>query len=63
MLLAEMIASGELQSLAQPAGYCAAPAARLEGDPARRRCWAGHVVLHEPRIIVKQLVAEDVKGR
>ena len=63
MLLAEMIASGELQSLAQPGRDIALrrPLA-LKGTPLADGVGLGHVVLHEPRIIVKQLVAEDVKG-
>ncbi|MCI0467316.1 MAG: phosphoenolpyruvate--protein phosphotransferase [Beijerinckiaceae bacterium] len=62
MLLAEMIASGELQSLAQPGEDIAlrGPVA-LEGTPIADGVGLGHVVLHEPRIIVKQLVAEDVR--
>jgi len=62
MLLAEMIASGELQSLAAPGRDIALrrPIA-LTGTPVADGVGLGHVVLHEPRIIIKQLVAEDVK--
>ncbi|MCI0600264.1 MAG: phosphoenolpyruvate--protein phosphotransferase [Beijerinckiaceae bacterium] len=62
MLLAEMIASGEVQSLAPPGKDIAfrGPLA-LEGTPIADGVGLGHVVLHEPRIIVKQLVAEDVR--
>ena len=62
MLLAEMIASGELQSLVQPGNDIALrrPLA-LKGTPVAEGVGLGHVVLHEPRIIVKQLIAEDVK--
>ncbi|MGH6823693.1 MAG: phosphoenolpyruvate--protein phosphotransferase, partial [Methylocella sp.] len=62
MLLAEMIASGELQSLAPPGRDIALrrPLA-LKGTPVADGVGLGHVVLHEPRIVVKQLVAEDIK--
>ena len=61
MLLAEMIASGELQSLVLP-GYDMAlrRPLSLEGTPVADGVGLGHVVLHEPRIVIKQLVAEDV---
>ena len=61
MLLAEMIASGELQSLVLP-GYDMALKRPLscEGTPVADGVGLGHVVLHEPRIVIKQLVAEDV---
>jgi phosphotransferase system enzyme I (PtsP) len=60
MLLAEMIASGELQSLAQPGQSLSLqkPMA-LNGSPLSEGVGLGHVYLHEPRIVVKQLVAED----
>src|SRR5271157_4949180 len=60
MLLAEMIASGELQSLAQPGQSLSLqkPMA-LMGAPLSEGVGLGHVFLHEPRIVVKQLVAED----
>jgi phosphotransferase system enzyme I (PtsP) len=60
MLLAEMIASGELQSLAQPGQSLSLqkPMA-LAGSPLSEGVGLGHVYLHEPRIVVKQLVAED----
>ncbi len=62
MLLAEMIASGELQSLVLPGNDIALrrPLA-LKGTPIADGVGLGHVVLHEPRVIVKQLVAEDMK--
>ena len=63
MLLAEMIASGELQSIVQPGADIAPrrPLA-LKGTPLADGVGLGHVVLHEPRIIIKQLVAEDVRS-
>jgi phosphotransferase system enzyme I (PtsP) len=60
MLLAEMIASGELQSLAQPGqSFSLQKPMALKGAPISEGVGLGHVVLHEPRIVVKQLVAED----
>ncbi|MGB8278617.1 MAG: phosphoenolpyruvate--protein phosphotransferase [Methylovirgula sp.] len=62
MLLAEMIASGELQSIGLPDNDIVLhrPLA-LQGVPIADGVGLGHVVLHEPRIIIKQLVAEDAK--
>lgn len=62
MLLAEMIASGELQSLVLPGLDIALrrPLA-LKGTAIAEGVGLGHVVLHEPRIIIKQIIAEDVK--
>jgi len=60
MLLAEMIASGELQSLAQPGQTLSLQkSVSLVGSPLSDGVGLGYVVLHEPRIIVKQLVAEN----
>ena len=62
MLLAEMIASGELQSIAGPDEQMAMRRAlSLKGVPIADGVGLGHVVLHEPRITIKQLVAEDLK--
>ena len=62
MLLAEMIASGELQSLVTTTdGLATRRALSLSGMPITEGIGLGHVVLHEPRIVVKQIVAEDTK--
>ncbi len=63
MLLAEMVASGELQSIGLLDTEIALnrPVA-LKGVPISDGVGLGYVVLHEPRITVKQLVAEDVKA-
>jgi phosphotransferase system enzyme I (PtsP) len=62
MLLAEMIASGELQSLVVPGTDIALRRPlTLTGTPVADGVGLGHVVLHEPRIVIKQLVAEDIK--
>src|SRR6266403_281812 len=61
MVLAEMIASGELSSLAQPG---AEPAARHSlhktGAILSDGIALGHVVLHEPRVIINNYIAEDL---
>src|SRR5271167_1504227 len=61
MVLAEMIASGELSALALPG---AEPAARrslhLKGMALSEGIALGHVVLHEPRVVVTNFIADDV---
>jgi phosphotransferase system enzyme I (PtsP) len=61
LVLAEMIASGELSALALPG---AEPAARrslhLSGAALSEGIALGHVVLHEPRVVVTNYIADDV---
>ncbi len=61
MVLAEMIASGELSALARPG---AEPAARhalhLVGSSLSDGIALGHVVLHEPRVVITNVIADDV---
>src|ERR1044072_5191765 len=61
MVLAEMIASGELSSLARPG---AEPAARHSrhfiGTSLADGIALGHVVLHEPRVVITNVIADDV---
>ena len=61
MVLAEMIASGELSALAPPG---AEPAARrplhLKGKALSEGIALGHVVLHEPRVVVTNFIADDI---
>lgn len=61
MVLAELIASGELQSLGPPG---APPAARgplhLKGAALADGLGLGHVVLHEPRVPIRNIIASDV---
>jgi phosphotransferase system enzyme I (PtsP) len=61
MVLAEMIASGELSSLARPG---AEPAARhamhVTGTCLSDGIALGHVVLHEPRVVITNVIADDV---
>src|SRR5580693_2661695 len=57
MLLAEMIASGELQGMAaQGASIASRRALSLSGTPITEGIGLGHAVLHEPRIVIKQIV-------
>jgi phosphotransferase system, enzyme I, PtsP len=63
MLLAEMIASGELQSIVKSAPLLALEGPMsIKGAPMCEGVGLGHVLLHEPRVIVKNLIAEDVSG-
>ena len=61
MVLAEMIASGELSAIAKPG---AEPAARrplqLTGMALNDGIALGHVVLHEPRVVITNFIADDV---
>jgi phosphotransferase system enzyme I (PtsP) len=61
MVLAEMIASGELSAIAKPG---AEPAARrplqLSGVALNDGIALGHVVLHEPRVVITNFIADDV---
>ncbi|MDB5594333.1 MAG: ptsP [Hyphomicrobiales bacterium] len=60
MLLAEMIASGELQSIVRPGNDIALRRAiALKGSAIADGVGLGHVVLHEPRVIIKQLISDD----
>jgi phosphotransferase system enzyme I (PtsP) len=63
MVLAEMIASGELASLAQPGAEPAVhPRRHLSGTVLADGIALGHAVLHEPRVVIKNFVADDVPG-
>lgn len=61
MVLAEIIASGELEQLAAPG---AEPVARrpvhAHGIALSEGIGLGHAVLHEPRLVVTNLIAESV---
>jgi phosphotransferase system, enzyme I, PtsP len=60
MVLAEMIASGELQALARPgADIAGRRPLHLAGASLAEGVGLGHVVLHEPRVVVKTFIAED----
>ena len=61
MVLAEIVASGELSALARPG---AEPAARhsqqVEGAALSDGIALGHVVLHEPRVVITNVIADDI---
>ena len=62
MVLAEMVASGDLVSaeeLREADGIALLPL-RLNGVRLNGGLGLGHAVMHEPRIVVKRLIAEDV---
>ena len=60
MLLAEMIASGELQSIVPPGTDTVLHRTlSLKGSTVAEGVGLGHVVLHEPRVVVEKLVAEN----
>ena len=61
MVLAEMIASGGLVSEEVSTEGRREAAARFTGLPISEGVALGHVVLHEPRIVVTRLIAEDVE--
>src|ERR1700732_1695391 len=61
MVLAEMIASGELSVLAQPGAEPAVRRSlRLQGAALNDGIALGHVVLHEPRVVITNFIADDV---
>ncbi|WP_414832730.1 phosphoenolpyruvate--protein phosphotransferase [Afifella sp. YEN Y35] len=61
MVLAEMFAAGEIEDLATPgADLDLNRPFRLEGAAFSEGIGLGKVLLHEPRVVVTQLIAEDV---
>ena len=61
MVLAEMFASGEMEDLSMPgADLDLNRPVHLKGAPFAEGIALGHVVLHEPRVVVTDLIAEDV---
>jgi phosphotransferase system, enzyme I, PtsP len=62
MVMAEMIASGELSSIAKPGAEPAIkPRLHLTGSGLSEGIALGHVVLHEPRVTIKNVIADDVQ--
>jgi phosphotransferase system enzyme I (PtsP) len=62
MVLAEMIAVGELASLSRPGtSIDLKRPVQLTGIALGEGVGLGHVVLHEPRVVVTALIAEDVE--
>ena len=61
MLLAEMIASGELQASAgQPAPIATRRALAIQGQAIAEGLGLGPAVHHQPRVVVSKIVADDV---
>src|SRR5262249_56169267 len=61
MVLAEMIGSGELAPLAPPGAEPAVRRSlRLEGSVLNDGIALGHVVLHEPRVVITNFIADNV---
>lgn len=62
MVLAEMVAAGGLieDSVLEETGLKRDRPHRIRGTPASDGVAIGHVVLHEPRVIVERLIAEDL---
>jgi phosphotransferase system enzyme I (PtsP) len=61
MVLAEMVATGELQALAPlDTGTALRRPVHQRGVSLAEGVGLGHVVLHEPRVVVKNLIAENV---
>jgi len=61
MVLAEMIAGGELESLARPGsgGTVIRRSFAMQAQPISEGVGLGHAVLHEPRVEIKNLLADD----
>jgi phosphotransferase system enzyme I (PtsP) len=63
MVVAEMLASGELQALAPvDTGTALRRPVYQKGIALADGVGLGHVVLHEPRVTVKNLIAENIEG-
>jgi phosphotransferase system, enzyme I, PtsP len=62
MVLAEVIASGELEevTLAVEADVAHVRSHHLKGNSLAEGIALGHVVLHEPRIVITNLIAENI---
>src|SRR5262249_16725485 len=62
MVLAEMIASGEISTAARPGAPEPAVRrpAKLAGVALNDGIALGHVVLHEPRVVITNFIADDV---
>src|SRR5918995_4378189 len=62
MVIAEMVASGELSSIAKPGAEPAIkPRLHFTGSALSEGIALGHVVLHEPRVTIKNVIADDVQ--
>jgi len=60
MVLAEIIAAGELKSLARPGADIAfTRSLTLAGQPLSDGVGLGYAVMHEPRVVISNLIADD----
>ncbi|OKL44804.1 phosphoenolpyruvate--protein phosphotransferase [Pseudovibrio exalbescens] len=60
MVIAEMVAAGELEAIAQQGTTIdLVRPLHLKGVPLSDGVGLGHVVLHEPRVVITNLIAED----
>lgn len=60
MVIAEMVAAGELEAIAQTnSGLDMSRPIHASGVALAEGVGLGHVVLHEPRVVVTNLIAED----
>jgi phosphotransferase system enzyme I (PtsP) len=64
MAMAEMLATGELEALARPGsgGIALRRYLNLSGKPVNDGIGLGHVVLHEPRATITNIVADDIEA-
>ncbi|MFC3639251.1 phosphoenolpyruvate--protein phosphotransferase [Camelimonas fluminis] len=63
MVIAEMVASGDLQTLVEPGQDIAIRRSLAQrGASLSEGIGLGYVVLHEPRVVVQKLIADDVAG-
>jgi len=64
MAMAEMLATGELEALARPGsgGIALRRYLAMQGRGVNDGIGLGHVVLHEPRAVVTNIVADDVEA-
>ena len=61
MLLAEVIASGELQALARPGErFALRQSLVLQGSAVADGVGLGYAVMHQPRVVVKHIIAENI---
>lgn len=61
MVIAEMVAAGELEAIAQKnTGLDLSRPIHATGVGLAEGVGLGHVVLHEPRVVITNLIAEDV---
>lgn len=60
MVIAEMAAAGELEAIRQGPALDLSRQIRVDGVPLAEGVGLGHAVLHEPRVVVTNLIADDV---